>query len=332
MGEDTLKYMRSDTSRESRARGRQRDDPRLGSRMVALDGNPQSDQVTAVLVGVADDRGIGLYGGRLGSVEGPLRFRDYFWRMHAPDAIANGALLDAGDMVSAARTNETHARLTEVVDVLRERFPNARMVIVGGGHDHVYGELLGMARALRRMHDDPVRIAHVCIDARANVHSQRGEPNAGGALKRVLLEPSARIDGESLMVWGLQRAATADLHVDFLRSQGAELVFWDDIEEQPKATADELVARIAAMAQSHAAVTMSIDLCAFAQSIAPGVSDPSPVGVSPIAVLRAVQALGALKVPTQLGIYELNPRFDRDGATARLAARIAWTYVTARGL
>ncbi len=326
--EDTLKYMRSDTARSKEQRVRRRDDPRLGGRMVALDGDPQADRVRTVLVGVADDRGVGLAGGRMGAIEGPLRFRDYFWRMHAPVAIGRGRVLDAGDMVSAARTGETHARLTEVIDVLRERFEDARFIVVGGGHDHVYGEILGVARWLRRQGKDDIKIAHVCIDARANVHAVSGEPHAGGPLRRLLLERSTRVDGSSLLVWGLQRAASAEAHLAFLRSQGAELVFWDDIEDDPRAAATDLAARIGALAEDHHAVTLSLDLCAFDQATAPGVSDPSPVGVSPAGVLRAVRALGSLTVPTQFGIYGLNPRVDRDGATARLAAHIAWTYAT----
>jgi arginase family enzyme len=45
-------------------------------------------------------------------------------------------------------------------------------------------------------------------------------------------------------------------------------------------------------------------------------------------VLRAAAALGSLPLATQLGLYELNPRFDQDGASARLAARLAWSYLT----
>ena len=329
MADSTLKYMRSDTARSPFAKARRRDDPRLGARMVALDGDPDPTRVRTVLVGVADDRGVGLAGGRLGAIEGPQRFRDYFWRMHAPETVGNGSILDAGDMVSAARTNETHARLTEVIDVLQERFKDARMVVVGGGHDHVYGEVLGLARWLKRS-DRPgeVKLAHVCINARANVHATTGEPNASGGIRRMLLEPSTRLDGKSLVMWGLQRAENADMHLDFLRSQGAAITLWADVERDRKGATDRLVRKLRQLAKSHDGVTMSIDLCAFAQPVAPGVSGPSVVGVEVGAVLTIVSALASLPGNTQLGIYGLNPRHDRDGATARLAARLAWNYVT----
>jgi len=332
VADDTLKYMRSDTARSPLAKVRTRDDPRLAARMIALDGDPKEDIVRTVLVGVSDDRGVGLFGGRLGAIEGPQRFRDYFWRMHAPEAIKAGSILDAGDMVSAARTNETHARLTEVIDVLRDRFNSARFVVVGGGHDHVYGEIMGLVRWLKRSAEDErkLRVAHVCIDSRPNVHLASGEPHAGAGVRRLLLESAARLDGGSLVVWGVQRADSADKHLQFLQSQGATTVLWEEIERDPRAAAAELCAAIQALGDGHDAVTISVDMAAFSQSVAPGVSEPSPVGVHPSAVLQAVTTLRQLDCPTQVGIYGLNPRYDRDGATARLAARIAWTYTTAR--
>jgi formiminoglutamase len=331
MGDDTLKYMRSDAAHSPFAKARRRDDPRLGGRMVALDGNPEPQKVQTVLIGVSDDRGVGLSGGRLGAVEGPQQFRDHFWRMNAPESLARGSILDAGDMVSAARTNETHARLTEVIDVLRDRFCEAKMVVVGGGHDHVYGEVLGVARWLRKQSGSrDIKLAHVSCDARANVHSVQGEPNASGPLKRLLLEPSAQLDGKSLVIWGLQRALTADKHMAFLRAHGVPIHSWEAIEEDPRRAAGQLVAKICSLALTHDAVTLSVDLGVFSQAVAPGVSSPSAVGVDAGAVIRAAAALGSLPCLTQLGIYELNPRFDRDGATARLAARIAWSYVTAQ--
>ena len=135
---DTLRYIRADPTPVPAGTLARQDDPRLASRLVALDGNPNPEIVRGIVLGVADDRGVGLNGGRMGAAEGPARFREFLARLPAPTGWPVGAVLNAGDLMPAEHTAETHARLAEVVVVLRGRFPQARLVVVGEiGRAHV---------------------------------------------------------------------------------------------------------------------------------------------------------------------------------------------------
>ncbi len=328
---DTLRFIRTDALLQpggTKPHGKiRRDDPRMASRMIGLDGAPNPNLVRAILLGVADDRGVKLNGGRHGAAEGPAKFRDYFGRLPAPPEFGPDSVLSAGDLVGAEHTAETHARLAEIIVVLRNRFPLARVVVVGGGHDHAYGEVLGLARWLTQTRAD-ARLAVLNVDAHADVRPHTGEPHSGTPFRRLLLEPAARLDGSSFVEWGLQRASNALAHLQFLEAQGARTVFWEDLPDTDAHAGAALTEILRDLAARHAALSMSVDLDAFPQSCAPGVSAPAVVGVPPAAVVRAAARLGALPCVTQLGLYELNPRFDVDGATARLAARIAWSYLT----
>ncbi len=327
---DTLKFVRADATPHRDGMVSRGDEPRLLNCAVSLDGDPRPDRVQAIVLGVSDDRGVQLAGGRLGAAEGPLRVRDYLLRMPAPEEFTIGSLLNAGDLQSAEHTAETHARLAEVVAVLRERFPLARLVVIGGGQDHAYGEVLGLARALGRTQPQG-RLAVVSVGPQAQVQAptpQRGEPNANTAFRRLLLEPAARLDGPSLLQWGLQRTSNSPSHLRFLVAQGVQQLYWEEIDGDHRRAGQDLVARIAQLADSHAALSLSVHLGAFDHATSPGVSAPSVVGVPAGAVLQAAATLATLSIATQLGIYELNPRFDQDGASARLAARVAWSYLT----
>ena len=143
-----------------------------------------------------------------------------------------------------------------------------------------------------------------------------------------MLFRSARLAAGSLVEWGLQRACNAAAHLDYLQERGVHVRFWDELGPQEATESEQLGAQLSELAEQHHGLSLSVDLDAFAQSVAPGVSAPSPVGVSASAVVRAAARLGQLTCTTQLGIYELNPRFDQDGQTARLAARLAWSYLT----
>lgn len=327
---ETLKFIRADSTPHVASTRHRRDDPRMGSCAVTLDANPPEDRVRAILLGVADDRAQQLAGARAGTADGPHRLRDCFFRLPAPPEFEAQSLLNAGDLQPAEHTAETHARLAEVVAVLRDRFPTARLVVIGGGHDNAYGELLGLARAVGRT-QPAGRMALLSLAAQAGARPldrHHGEIPADTEIRRLLLEPAARLDGASVVQWGLQRAATAMERMLFLRQHGVHSIFWDDIEPDERRATEQLTRWQTDLGAGHAALAMSVDMGVFAQAVAPGVSDPVPVGVPPGAVVRAAAHLGGVHPLTQLGIYGLNPRFDKDGATARLAARLAWSYLT----
>lgn len=333
---DTLRLLRSEATPIASGLKLRRDDPRMGSRAIGLDADPKPEKVLAVLVGVADDRGVQLAGGRVGAADAPAKLRDFFFRLPAPPEFGPGSVLNAGDLKPAEHTAETHARLAEVVAVLRERFPRAKLVVVGGGHDHAFGEVLGLARSLQHHPATAAgegRVGVLSVDAHADVRPyvegpRNLEPPGGTALRRLIGEPTARVEGHSVAIWGLQRASNAASWLQFLEVNGGRSVFLDDIDGDDRRAGAQLTALLYELASRHDGLSLSVDLDAFPQAVAPGVSVPSPVGVPAGAVLRAAAALGRLPCQHQLGLYGFNPRFDQDGATARLTARIAWSYVT----
>jgi formiminoglutamase len=59
----------------------------------------------------------------------------------------------------------------------------------------------------------------------------------------------------------------------------------------------------------------------FSSAFAPGVSAPSPMGISPDIAFRIFELIASSKKLISMDVVELNPTFDQDNATARLAAR-----------
>ena len=74
-------------------------------------------------------------------------------------------------------------------------------------------------------------------------------------------------------------------------------------------------------------LTICLDVCSA--SLAPGVSAPAGVGISNdvlINLVRCIRRISAERaIPIILAdVAEMNPRYDPDGRTARLAARLVW--------
>lgn len=68
-------------------------------------------------------------------------------------------------------------------------------------------------------------------------------------------------------------------------------------------------------------IYLSIDLDGFSSAYAPGVSAPSPLGFSPELAFRIFDFLAKTGKLASMDIVELNPIFDNDNNTARLASK-----------
>jgi len=89
----------------------------------------------------------------------------------------------------------------------------------------------------------------------------------------------------------------------------------------------DLAARLADVDQllgDAAHVYLTVDLDVLPAPVMPGVSAPAAYGV-PLAVVERIVARVAASGKLRLAdLAEINPRFDQDCRSARVAARLAW--------
>jgi formiminoglutamase len=112
-------------------------------------------------------------------------------------------------------------------------------------------------------------------------------------------------------------------------------VRWVLDEETRAERYDVLVREIGILAGEVDHLYLTICLDAFPAAVAPGVSAPAALGIDPGLVERLVDAACAAGKLRLADVAELNPSFDVDGRTARLAARlvarIAWNVAQPTG-
>jgi arginase family enzyme len=119
-------------------------------------------------------------------------------------------------------------------------------------------------------------------------------------------------------VLGLQGFSNASAHIDYLRGKGGDF-FWAE-SVTPSLMQSTL-------ADAGEPIMVSFDMDAVDQSAAPGVSAPCPSGLSPALWLDLAFRAGASSHVTSFELVEVNPRFDVDGATVRLAAATVWNFL-----
>ena len=271
------------------------------------------DGCALALLGLPDDTGIKLNGGRPGAAEGPTALRAALakygtaWDGRGGRRLAAG-LYDAGDVEPAPGSDEralveTHARVERAVAALHER--GLVPICVGGGHDLTAPAVTALSRAAGGA------VGGINVDAHLDVRERVG---SGMAFRRL-------IDGGFVAPrWfaevGLGRFVNDEADLRWLADKGATLVSADSI-----LGATLPVRRLIDVAVTHArAAFLSIDLDGLDAAQAPGVSAPNPMGLMARDAADLVEAAGASPSVRHFDIMELSPPHDHDGRTARLAA------------
>lgn len=248
-------------------------------------------QNKSVLVrGYASHSGVLANFGRGGAAHGPESLRKAFYRLVAK---ADVQILDLGDVSDLQSTAESHKWV-------RENLPkenHALTVSFGGGHDWAAVDF-----------DYPdMQLVHV--DTHLDVRPyEKGKIHSGMPF-RYLVEKGVRIWN-----FGAQEEYNSNDHWAFALENFKGLYSLDDVEKDFATHLDRCGTDI----HPDRPVGLSIDLDAFPQSVSPGVSAPSPRGISLEHVVQIIDVLA--KNLTHVGFYELNPTHDKDEQSARLGA------------
>jgi formiminoglutamase len=249
------------------------------------------------LIGLADDLGVRMNGGRVGAAEGPYAFRSALARYGtlSPPGAPLPRIFDVGDVSAGLTLAETHDRVTRVTRTMVDL--DLIPVGIGGGHDLTFALVRGVAEAV----DGP--LTGVYFDAHLDVRPTDGS----GMTFRKLVEECGVA---ALHVFGLDPFANDRENLAWFREHGGELGGFPLEGPWPKGN-----------------LFVSLDLDVIDQAFAPGVSAMNPCGWSPARAEAWVRAAGAHPGVRAFDIMELSPRHDPDGRTARLAARLFLAFL-----
>lgn len=271
----------------------------------------QTSERKVGILGYAGEEGVIRNQGRLGTLEGPAAIRKMLGSVayHLPE---NLPLLDYGDIFTINQDLEgSHEAISQItLDLLKSHhFP----VLLGGGHDLAYAHGRGVQNYIVEKGE---KLGIINLDAHFDLRPLAdGKAHSGSPFLQLAQEFPNNFHYLAL---GIQRAAnpkslfqTAEkLNARYLVMEDFRLNNWEYIEEQ-----------IIWFLDSVNKVYLSIDLDGFSSAFAPGVSAPSPMGFNPQIAFKVFELIAKSKKLISLDVVELNPKYDQDNATARLAAR-----------
>ncbi|TLM87019.1 formimidoylglutamase [Pseudarthrobacter sp. NamE5] len=279
-----------------------------GSRSV------EGSQKPAVLLGFASDEGVRRNKGRTGAAAAPAAIR----KALGPLAFhLNRSVTDTGDVVvSNGQLEDGQERLGRNVAALLDS--GHLTAVLGGGHETAYASYLGVSasEAVQRGQ----RLGILNLDAHFDLRDEP-VPSSGTPFLQMARAEAAAGREFRYAVLGISEPNNTRALFDTAKGLGVQYLLDEDCE------AERVSDFVAGFLAGIDVLYLTIDLDVLPAAVAPGVSAPAAYGVPlPVvsAVCRQIARSGKL---LHLDVAELNPAFDIDGRTARVAARLLDTLL-----
>ena len=276
------------------------------------DLSTNTDTKSIALLGYECDEGVKLNLGRPGAVNGPDAIRKQLAKL--PNHLTTKThFYDAGNVRHGkGKLGDTQALLSEKVSELLKAgvFP----IVLGGGHDMAYGTYNGI-----KMAKDGATIGIINFDAHFDLRSNINGSNSGTPFYQIAEDCKANNLPFHYLCMGIRQDANdsslfqtaKNLEVIYIQRDTFRIEFHNEIN-----------AWINAFIKNVDLVYVTIDLDGFSSAYAPGVSAPSPMGFTPDVVLESLKTITHSGKLAAVDIAEMNPIYDVDNQTARLAASL----------
>ncbi|RAI88007.1 formimidoylglutamase [Algoriphagus yeomjeoni] len=278
-----------------------------------LNLDDKQDTPKVGILGYAGEEGVKRNQGRLGTAEGPNAIRKNLGTLafHLPE---KSRIFDYGDIYTEDDDMESsHKLISETVFNLLEtkHFP----ILLGGGHDLALAHGRGIYRHLASKNQ---KLGIINMDAHFDLRPTLDGKGHSGSPFFQLAEENP--DSFQYLCLGVQRSVNPKSLFSTAESVGAKWMVMEDFRMNNWEVIQE---KILWFLDSVDKIYLSVDMDGFSSAFAPGVSAPSPMGFRPEFAFKVFELLASSKKLISMDVAELNPAFDHDQATSRLAARCA---------
>lgn len=272
-----------------------------------------------VLVGEPFDRGVI---GRKGAAQGPRAIREALAgvKTHHFDGPGVGTVGDAGDAFLAVdsgdafpettRDLQRHLRVVAGAVHDGDAFP----VFIGGDNSLTYANCLPLLSA--------GTLGVVNLDAHLDVREVREDATSGTPYRQLFEEG---LDAYACV--GARHFETSSEYADYVRDRDGVVVTSEAVGRD----VDDAAERALAAMRDVDRVYLSLDVDVLDATAAPGVSAPTPGGITTRECFRLCSLLAREERLAGFEVVECAPPLDREGRTVDAAARAIAHVLVGRG-
>ena len=267
------------------------------------------------ILGIASDEGVKRNQGRIGAAAGPDAIRE---KLANQAYHLNRPIYDAGNL-DCKRKNLESMQEEQAILVQSLLQQNHFPLLLGGGHEIALGSFLGLERHIAPT-TKAAPIGIINFDAHFDLRT--ADQSTSGTPFRQIAE-HCQTKGLPFHYFCLGISEVANTETLFKQAEQLKVQYLKD-EEINSWQLPQVEKRLAEFLAPCQAVYLSIDLDVLPAETAPGVSAPAARGL-PLPLLEHLLRFIKLTAGKRLrvaDIAEYNPRYDIDGRTAKVAARL----------
>lgn len=304
-----------------RVDGYKTDELRLHQVVETVDLNDENLRILdrkVCFLGFESDEGVRRNKGRIGAAEGPSAIRSVLGNLPLHTDID---IVDVGDVVCLrGNLEEAQASLLHAVELVLGFGGN--LILLGGGHETALPHFRGMSHNFGECN----KLGIINVDAHFDIRKPEDSiQTSGTGFYQMFEEQECEKYDLKYLALGIQEISNTKALFETAKDEGVEYVLAKDINPE---NLDALTKKINDFIDSVQVFCLTIDLDAFESAIAPGVSAPAFAGLPYDYVFKRLlkQILSSPKL-SSMDVSELNPKYDIDFRTARLASDIIFEYL-----
>ena len=291
------------------------------------------------LIGFACDQGVRRNQGRVGAKAAPPLIRQAFAALPVISALQQrfesqlpSLLGDVGDIhchdnggLAESTLEQAQIKYADKVSHIIEQ--GGLPIGLGGGHAIAYGSFLGLWQALKKTNGTTVSthtaptIGIINFDAHFDIR-QSDVATSGTPFRQIAEHLDAHGQPFHYCCIGVSRFSNTAALFDRAEQLGVHIISDEDCHQQ---TWDSLAEQIDTFISKVDVLYMTIDMDCLPSSVVPGVSAPAAYGIALSFVERAVKHIMASGKVKIADLAEINPTFDVDNRSCKVAARLLAT-------
>ncbi|KAA0257017.1 formimidoylglutamase [Deferribacter autotrophicus] len=277
-------------------------------KQINLDKIDKIQKPSIILLGFCCDEGVKRNKGRVGAKDAPAVIRKYLASLpwHWEDL----NLFDAGDIfVDDGRLEDGQQMFSEKVKKIKSvgAFP----IVLGGGHEVAYGTFGGVKK---------IKPAIINFDAHFDNRPYENGASSGTMFAQIADEIK---ESYKYLCIGIQKSGNTKLLFERNKEFGGECFTAEEVFNNLQ----NVINGIKKFLETASAIYTTVCMDVFSSSVACGVSAPVPFGILPNHFLFCFEKIAKTGKLIAFDIAEVNPSFDVDDRTARLAAHIIFHVV-----
>lgn len=272
------------------------------------------------LLGFCCDEGVRRNFGRTGAHEGPAAIRKLLRNLCVHTESTGTSILDCGDVICSGEKLEAAQSMLgkKILQLLESGY---KPLVMGGGHEVAFGHFQGIHPHVSRRGQ---ALGIINLDAHFDLRKYDEQGNSGTPFLQISNAAKEGGSDFNYLVLGIEESGNTRELFNRAKALNAGWCRRDEVETKE---VDSLFAAIDAFTSRVQRLYVSLDLDVINQAYAPGVSAPSSFGWTPRLVLSLLRKIFSTDKVVSFDIAELNPSFDTDARTARLAAGFIYEVV-----